>query len=94
MAAEDVIIKPHSSTVSIPQAVGTIAILKKRKRSRYENFKQVSIPQAVSTIAICNRLPIDMCELEVSIPQAVSTIAIYNGTALQINKKTFQYRKR
>ena len=62
-----------NETVSIPQAVSTIAILLLCDKEL--GWAIVSIPQAVSTIAI------DLCMGNsvvntVSIPQAVSTIAI------------------
>ena len=62
----------RSRSVSIPQAVSTIAIKFYRKNRR--QFL-VSIPQAVSTIAMRDSF-ISTELTSVSIPQAVSTIAI------------------
>ena len=61
--------------VSIPQAVGTIAMgLQKASGVAYYT---VSIPQAVGTIAIAETVVLGVIAvLMVSIPQAVGTIAI------------------
>ena len=80
--------------VSIPQAVGTIAI---RKYSKYQFFLDcfcVSIPQAVGTIAIYTLHIVRGGETLVSIPQAVGTIAIRKCKVLCRTNGKFQYRKR
>ena len=63
-------------SVSIPQAVSTIAIESKKMEGGATGYL-VSIPQAVSTIAIKRFWGVFSCKNDkVSIPQAVSTIAI------------------
>ena len=64
--------------VSIPQAVGTIAMLNK-KNSLPLWYEVVSIPQAVGTIAMLNKKnSLPLWYEVVSIPQAVGTIAMVN----------------
>ena len=69
-------IQANRFDVSIPQAVGTIAMLP--YGCGYGNERRVvSIPQAVGTIAIVSvHVSSEMGEDKVSIPQAVGTIAM------------------
>ena len=63
--------------VSIPQAVGTIAMNLSNQLDTLSKRPIVSIPQAVGTIAMKNFLKKNtLYLLLVSIPQAVGTIAI------------------
>ena len=75
MSLENKKVVAETLSVSIPQAVGTIAI---GLVEDYEYFdgSAVSIPQAVGTIAILNPLNFADLPFVVSIPQAVGTIAI------------------
>ena len=86
-----------AAQVSIPQAVGTIAI--GVISSDFTGFVLtwvVSIPQAVGTIAIVKKEITVLCLfVKVSIPQAVGTIAIYIQKNICGGRNhTFQYRKR
>ena len=60
-------------TVSIPQAVGTVATF--RIFWFLVGWFIVSIPQAVGTVATCGILYRTTHEVRVSIPQAVGTVA-------------------
>ena len=68
--------------VSIPQAVGTIAITAQLEADMQALLK-VSIPQAVGTIAMQLLSIITAKVLTVSIPQAVGTIAITNSSLVK-----------
>ena len=64
------------TTVSIPQAVSTVATI--RPCEKYTTgLKIVSIPQAVSTVATGSQFEAQSLNdrYKVSIPQAVSTVA-------------------
>ena len=67
-------------SVSIPQAVSTVATLKGGVYAE-EVLSRVSIPQAVSTVATCICSgSIASVDGTVSIPQAVSTVATTKGS--------------
>ena len=79
--------------VSIPQAVGTIAIVVINAIKALHLL--VSIPQAVGTIAMLEQHEIRRCGWYVSIPQAVGTIAMLAHMAQKEKRiRMFQYRKR
>ena len=84
----------NKPTVSIPQAVSTIAIYNEYVKDAMK-YLAVSIPQAVSTIAIARRWKEVHKAILVSIPQAVSTIAMTKVDAEEKGREVvFQYRKR
>ena len=87
--------KADGTKVSIPQAVGTIAIHGSMAVILPSPCTSVSIPQAVGTIAIINVLNSTKTFRTVSIPQAVGTIAIAAIlTVVVMAVAMFQYRKR
>ena len=63
-------------TVSIPQAVGTVAT--HMKRLQLLVLSHVSIPQAVGTVATKSARGSNYVIPMVSIPQAVGTVATFN----------------
>ena len=66
---------PIACSVSIPQAVSTVATDEQIAHICERRF-YVSIPQAVSTVAtVLTYLTVSLLRSNVSIPQAVSTVA-------------------
>ena len=78
-------------SVSIPQAVGTVATIILYLLDEFRN--SVSIPQAVSTVATHISYSREGSRI-VSIPQAVSTVATLIDTKDVNEINVFQYRKR
>ena len=62
-------------TVSIPQAVGTVATIQNFIRWCFSSITPVSIPQAVGTVATTIAEATGGDAIAVSIPQAVGTVA-------------------